>query len=366
MSPTTVSRVLNNHSAVDEATRERVLACVNEAGYMPRVGRRINNVVALAYPDEPVRSQHWAFEPALINGIMRGLEEHGFDLKLLSIRRNKLPDETYTQFFLRRGIRGVIMRCFRNNRATISAIAAEGFPSVAVAADFDDPKVNFIRSDSYPSSRRAVEHLIGLGHRRIALAIHNVADTDHTDRRRAYEDALAAAGIQVDPGLVMEVTAGIFSGEQVLDSMTGLREPATAIFATNPMIAIGMMRRAQKRGLVIPRDLSVIGVDDSDMRLHVWPRLTAVVQDASALGLEAALWLTGVLTQQDAAPTCRRTVATTVEVNGTTGPAAAPGERSAEAATKRVAGISCRTHRGQAAEHEQPRASDERHSGFAP
>jgi len=337
VSPATVSRVLNNHPDVDEATRERVLACINEAGYVPRVGRRITNVVALAYPDEPVRSEYGAFEPALLNGIMRGLEEHGFDLKLLSIRRDKLPDETFTQFFLRKGIRGVIMRCFRTNRATISAIAEEGFPSVVVAADFDDPKVNFIRSDSYPSSRRAVEHLIGLGHRRIALAIHNVADTDHTDRRRGYEDALAAAGIPVDPGLVMEVTAGIFSGEQVLDSMTGLREPATAIFATNPMTAIGIMRRAQERGFVIPRDLSVVGVDDSDVRMHVWPRLTAVVQDASALGLEAALWLTGTLSQQDAPATCRRTVATTFEVNGTTGPPAAPGGPPAAPAAKRVA-----------------------------
>ena len=337
VSPATVSRVLNNHPDVDEATRERVLACINEAGYVPRVGRRITNVVALAYPDEPVRSEYGAFEPALLNGIMRGLEENGFDLKLLSIRRDKLPDETFTQFFLRKGIRGVIMRCFRTNRATISAIAEEGFPSVVVAADFDDPKVNFIRSDSYPSSRRAVEHLIGLGHRRIALAIHNVADTDHTDRRRGYEDALAAAGIPVDPGLVMEVTAGIFSGEQVLDSMTGLREPATAIFATNPMTAIGIMRRAQERGFVIPRDLSVVGVDDSDVRMHVWPRLTAVVQDASALGLEAALWLTGTLSQQDAPATCRRTVATTFEVNGTTGPPAAPGGPPAAPAAKRMA-----------------------------
>lgn len=320
VSPATVSRVLNNHPDVDEATRERVLACINELGYVPRVGRRITNVVALAYPDEPVRSEYGAFEPALLDGIMRGLHEHGFDLKLLSIRRDKLPDETHTQFFLRKGIRGVIMRCFRNNRGTITAIAEEGFPSIVVAADFDDPRVNFIRSDSYPSSRRAVEHLLGLGHRRIALAIHNVADTDHADRRRAYEDALAAAGIAVDPDLVAEVTAGIFSGEQVLDSMTSLRNPATAIFATNPMTAIGIVRRAQERGIAVPLDLSVIGVDDSDVRMHVWPRLTAVVQDASALGLEAASWLTGILSQGDVAATCRRTVATTFEVNGTTAP----------------------------------------------
>ena len=332
VSPATVSRVLNNHPDVDEATRERVLAYINEIGYIPRVGRRITNVIALAYPDEPVRSEYGAFEPALLSGIMRGLEEQHFDLKLLSIRRDKLPNETYTQFFLRKGIRGVVLRCFRYNRQVITNIAEEGFPCVVVAAEFDEPKVNFIRADSYPSSRRAVEHLIGLGHRRIGLAVHNVPDTDHADRRRAYDDALYCAGIKVDPALVMELPAGIPSGEQVLDSLLGLQQPATAIFATNPMTALGIMRRAQERGIDVPRDLSVVGVDDSDVRMHVWPRLTAVTQDASALGLEAALWLTQAITMRITAKVsggCRRTIATTFEVNGTTGPVASAASRMA-------------------------------------
>jgi len=324
LSPATVSRVLNNHPDVDDSTRERVLACINQVGYVPRVGRRITNVVALAYPDEPVRSEYGAFEPALLSGIMRGLEDQHFDLKLLNIRRDKKPDESFTQFFMRKGIRGVVLRCFRFNRSVITSIAEEGFPAVVVAAEFDDPRVNFIRADSYPSSRRAVEHLISLGHRRIALAMHNVADSDHADRRRGYEDALFRAGLPIDHTLVMELPAGIPSGEQVLDSILAMPEPVTAVFATNPMTAIGIMRRAQERGVVVPRDLSVVGVDDSDVRMHVWPRLTAVTQDASALGLEAALWLTRVIVKGERGSNCQRTIPTTFEVNGTT---AAPAGR---------------------------------------
>lgn len=320
ISPATVSRVLNNHPDVDEATRERVLARINELGYVPRIGRRITNVIALAYPDEPVRSEYGAFEPALLSGIMRGLEEQQFDLKLLSIRRDKSPEETYTQFFIRKGIRGVILRCFRNNRATICRIAAEGFPAIVVAAEFDEPEVNFIRADSYPSSRQAVQHLLSLGHRRIALAMHNVPDSDHADRRRAYDDALYGAGIKVDPALVMELPASLSSGEQALDTMTGLDDPATAIFATNPMTTLGIMRRAQERGIDVPGQMSVVGVDDSDVRTHVWPRLSAVTQDASALGLEAALWLTQAIAGSTFKQVCRRNIATSFEVNGTTGP----------------------------------------------
>ena len=322
LSPATVSRVLNNHPDVEDATRERVLTRINEVGYVPRFGRKLTNVIALAYPDEPVRNEYGSFEPALLSGIMRGLGEHHFDLKLLSIRRDKSPDESYTQFFMRKGIRGVVLRCFRHNRAMITSIAAEKCPSIVIAERFEEPEVNFLRADSYPSSRRAVEHLIALGHRRIGLAMHNVADSDHADRRRGYTDALAAAGLTLDPSLVMELPSGFSAGEQVLDAMLGLHEPVTAIFATNPMTTLGIMRRAQERGILVPRDLSLVGVDDSDVRLHVWPRLSAVTQDASALGLEAAHWLTTVIARGDRETVCRRTIATTFEVNGTTAPPA--------------------------------------------
>ena len=336
LSPATVSRVLNNHPDVEDATRERVLTRINEVGYVPRFGRKLTNVIALAYPDEPVRNEYGSFEPALLSGIMRGLGEHHFDLKLLSIRRDKSPDESYTQFFMRKGIRGVVLRCFRHNRAMITSIAAEKFPSIVSAERFEEPEVNFLRADSYPSSRRAVEHLIALGHRRIGLAMHNVADSDHADRRRGYTDALAAAGLTLDPSLVMELPSGFSAGEQVLDAMLGLHEPVTAIFATNPMTTLGIMRRAQERGILVPRDLSLVGVDDSDVRLHVWPRLSAVTQDASALGLEAAHWLTTVIARGDRETVCRRTIATTFEVNGTTAPPAAKGGRLVAPAMQRA------------------------------
>lgn len=326
LSPATVSRVLNNHPDVDEKTRQRVLSRINATGYVPKVGRRATNVIALAYPDQPIRSEYGSFEPSLLSGVMRGLQDHHYDLKLLSIRRDKLPDESYTQFFLRKGIQGVILRCVHRTSDMIKRIATEGFPSVVVAARFDEPEVNFIDSDSYPSSRRAMEHLIGLGHRRIVLAIHNVSDTDHADRRRAYEDAMATAELPIDPTWIMELTASVSSGEQVLDAILAMPDRPTAVFATNPMTALGIMRRAQERGVVIPAELSVIGVDDSDVRMHVWPRLTAVTQDASMIGYEAAAWLTTVLSQEDVGKSCRRTVATAFEVNGTT--AAPPGRKA--------------------------------------
>jgi DNA-binding LacI/PurR family transcriptional regulator len=319
VSPATVSRVLNNHPDVDEQTRARVMERINAHGYFPKVGPRLANVVALAYPEDPVRTEYGSFESSLLTGIMRGLGEQHFDLKLISIRRDKDPKETYSQFFMRKGVRGVVLRCFRHTRQTISEIAAERFPAVVVSEHFDDPNVNSIRAESYSASRRAVEHLISLGHRRIALAVHNISDSDHGDRRRAYDDALHCAGIPLDPSLIFELSASLSSGEQVLDALLHSVPRATAVFATNPMTSLGIMRRAQERELVIPRDLSVVGMDDSDIRMHVWPRLTAVCQDATMLGYEAAAWLCHRLSRKGGkVEAFRRTLPTVFEVNGTT------------------------------------------------
>jgi len=87
------------------------------------------------------------------------------------------------------------------------------------------------------------------------------------------------------------------------------------------MTTLGIMRRAQEKGIDVPKQLSVVGVDDSDVRTHIWPRLSAVTQDASALGMEAARWLTEVIASGKTGASCRRTIDTVFEVNGTTGPA---------------------------------------------
>jgi len=325
VSPATVSRVLNHHPDVDEDTRARVMERIHAVGYFPKVGLRVSNVVALAYPEDSVGTEYGSFESSLRTGIMRGLGEQQFDLKLIGIRRDKNPGETYSQFFLRKGVRGVILRCFRHTRQIITEIAAERFPSIVVAEHFDDPLVRSIRAESYSSSRRAVEHLISIGHRRIALAIHNISDSDHLDRRRAYDDALHCARIPVDAGLIFEFPASLSSGERALDLILAASPKVTAVFATNPMTALGIMRRAQEREIAIPRDLSVVGMDDSDIRMHVWPRLTAVCQDATMLGQEAAAWLCHAIARNGGRDQpFKRTITTVFEINGTTAPPFAP------------------------------------------
>ncbi len=318
VSVATVSRALNNEVGVDPATRERILSVANKSGYSPSVGKRITTVVGLVYPGEPVRPDYGSFESALLNGILRGVAEQRFDVKLISIQRDKIAGEAYTQFFMRKGVRGVILRTVDAQRRTVIDVASEGFPSIVVADRFDEPQVNFIACDSRDDSRRAVEHLIHLGHRRIALVIHNVSDTDHRDRRDGYAEAHREHGIEVDPSLAVEVHGGSMDGgSAAVTRLLTMPNPPTAVFFTNPLATVGGLRRCHELGVSVPGELSIVGFDDSDTRQHTWPVYASVCQDASMLGYEASLWLTRSLASGDRTP-MRLVRPTFLEINKST------------------------------------------------
>ena len=318
VSVATVSRALNNETGVDPATRERILAAANKSGYAPSVGKRITTVVGLVYPGEPVRPDYGSFESALLNGILRGVAEQRFDVKLISVQRDKLAGEAYTQFFMRKGVRGVILRTVEAQRRMVVDIASEGFPSIVIADRFDEPQVSFIACDSRDDSRRAVEHLIHLGHRRIALVVHNVPDTDHRDRRDGYLEAHQQNDLVADPALTLEVHGGSMDGgSAAMNRLLSMPRPPTAVFFTNPLATVGGLRCCHELGVSVPGELSIVGFDDSDTRSHTWPAYASVCQDASMLGYEASLWLTRCLASGERTP-MRLVRPTFLEINKTT------------------------------------------------
>jgi DNA-binding LacI/PurR family transcriptional regulator len=206
---------------------------------------------------------------------------------VLDARRARQPNETFTQMFLRKGIRGAMLRTTSEARSVVEQIADEGFPAVVVGDRFDKANVNYVYSDSCDASREAVEHLTGLGHKRIALVMNIVDDSDHLDRLSGYNQALREAGIEFDNRLVLRVPAERDGGIQVLRRMMTMHDRPTALFITDPMVAVGALSEARKMGLDIPKDLSIVGFDDAEMRYGVYPELTAVCQNARALAAEA-------------------------------------------------------------------------------
>lgn len=334
----TVSRVLNNHPDVDPKTRDRILTALNKVKYTPRVGRRITNVVGMVYLGETIRWVPNGFDSAVLSGVFRGVREQRYDIKIIDPTRDKQPDENYSQFFFRKGVRGVLLRTVESTRHICEAVAAEGFPHVVIADRYDAPAVNYVYADSRVESRHAIEHLLHLGHRRIGIAMHAVHDTDHSDRLAGYADALRAAGIGPDPSLTVEMQASLEGGANAITRLLSMPSPPTAIYFADPLATVGGLRRALEIGVRVPQDLSIVGFDDGDIRVQTFPAFTAVCQDAEALGFDAALWLSRLLNKEVTGP-FRRANSTRLDIRSTTGlPPATPirilpdGSRSAASA----------------------------------
>lgn len=319
VSITTVSRVLNNHPRVSDEAREKVLSAANASRYVAHVGRRSTSNIAFLYTGES--SLGSPFDAALLQGMSEGMEEYGYDLMVLSARRAKHPHETYTQMFMRKGVRCVVIRTTHQTRHVCEAIAEEGFPSIVVADHFDHPKVNFIHADSRQTSREVVEHLIGLGHTRIACSINVIDDSDHMDRLAGYCDALEQHGLPFDERLVMRIPAYRDGGVQLIKRLITMVHRPTAVFITDPMVAVAAMNQACQMGLRIPEDLSVVGFDDAELRYGMTPGMTAVCQDAVAMGREAFAALQEILKTRGDEVRIRKSLPTWVEIHESTGPA---------------------------------------------
>ena len=296
-----------------------MVAATNEAGYVASVGRKSTTNIALVYTGEV--SLGSPFDAAMMAGMGRGMEEYGYDLMILDVRRARLPHESYSQMFLRKGIRGVVLRTTAQTRHVCEAIANEGFPSIVIGDRFERENVSFVDCASQTPSREAVEHLIGLGHRRIAIAINVVDDSDHADRLDGYREALTDHGIEVDEKLIMRAPAYRGGGVQVMRRLGTMVDPPTALYLTDPITAVGAVNEARKMGIRIPEDLSLVGFDDGEVRFGLSPEMSAVCQDAAALGGEAFTALNQMLEAPNGVPVVRKTLRAWFEIHDSTGPA---------------------------------------------
>ncbi|MGP1272215.1 MAG: LacI family DNA-binding transcriptional regulator [Phycisphaerales bacterium] len=290
VSPATVSRIFNNDPDVDDRTRARVVAVANRLGYVPKVGRRVTTLLGVALPrDTP--EDLGTFYGAVVAGSLRGAQEVGFVPTLLDVSAEQRLGESYTQFFARRGVRGVVLPRLPGLDAIVEDLTREGFPHIIVADRSELPGASWIDTASRAASREAVTHLIELRHTRIAIGSYRAGGTDAQDRLAGYTDALDAHGMPIDPRLVFDCGPELDDGARLVDRALSMASPPTALFITHSMASLGALRRLLDRGVGVPEDVSLIGFDDCRVRDVSHPRMTVVKQDTFAMAQQAALRL---------------------------------------------------------------------------
>lgn len=285
----TVSRVLNDEPHVRPALREKVEKAARELNYRPnQAARRLAGgrsfLIAHLY-DNPNPS----YIAAIHSGAARRCRELGYHLVIEPVDVHG-PDvlRVIQRLVATLAPDGVMLTPPLSDNAAITAELQKLATPVAYVAAVSAPETaKRLFVDERRAARELTQHLIALGHRRIAIVRGHPEHQAASARFDGYCDALADAGIRVSSQLVaqgyFDLQSGIDAGRALLG---GSRRP-TAIFATNDEMAVGVMIAARDFGLDVPHDLSVTGFDDTPMSRVIWPPLTTVRQPLEQMGAEA-------------------------------------------------------------------------------
>ncbi len=316
----TVSRVMNSSAKVSDSARQKVLDVINEQRYTPRMGKLSATNVAYIFTDSITLGS--SYDAGILAGLSSGLEHNALDLLILNAKACRQPGEQFTDVFRRKGVCGAIVRTTFSSQAMTRAILDASIPVVVVGDRIEGYEQYCLDVDSRSASQEAVEHLIGLGHKRIGFCTNIVDDKDHEDRMGGYTDALNQAGMDLDSKLVFRVPATRQGGEQLARRLAAISGGPTALFVADPATGVGLLTEARNLGLSVPGDISVVGFDDSEARYSTAPQLTAVCQDAQHLGGEAMRLLTARISCQAPSPDpAAGPLRAWFEVNASTGPA---------------------------------------------
>ncbi|MEX0277886.1 MAG: LacI family DNA-binding transcriptional regulator [Ruegeria sp.] len=267
LSQTTVSRALNGYPEVNEGTRIRVQTAADKYGYRPNIrakGLATGRSMVIGHVI-PTSSRHEMVNPIFgdfVAGAARTYAENNYDMMFTHAPDTSI-EESYRSLFTRGAVDGVVLQGPKVNEPRITVLAEMDVPFIVHgrSTGIDEP-YDWIDVNNQRSFERATQHLIDLGHRRIAL-INGLEEMDFAQRRlNGYLTALEKAGIDPDPTLMRSSEMTEIYGYQTACDMLSLENPPTAILASSIISAIGVRRALEENGLKMGRDISVIAHDD--------------------------------------------------------------------------------------------------------
>jgi LacI family transcriptional regulator len=195
---------------------------------------------------------------------------------------------------IQRRVDGIIVTGGKRSDELYRLIEGNDVPYIVTWKLTDGANRPCVSFDNYRAGRLAMEHLIGLGHRRIGLVCGRTDLNDRAaERRRAYEDVLREEGIAIDPDLVFERDFEFIEGRTAMQRMLAEYDRPTAVFCANDIQAIGALTACREQHVAVPEEISVIGFDDLPIAQHTSPKLTTVHVPAKHMGHLAATRLIG-------------------------------------------------------------------------
>ena len=317
VSTATVSRTLNGRGQIAPATRAAIEAAVEQLGYRPNtIARslvtRSTQTIALLLPD--ITNPFYA---ALVSGIQEYALSHDHTMLLCTTEGDAERELQYLRLLRAKQVDGALVDGLVLPSDRITRIVRDGFPIVCLDRDIDSDTIPLVQVDNRLGGRMATEHLLGLGHSRIAHVTGARELHISDDRLAGYRDALAAAGIADDPGLVADGRFTEAGGYEAARALLATSPEVTAIFAANDLSALGVLNAVRESGRHVPEDLSVVGFDDLRLSAFTAPPLTTVRQPAFEIAQLATEILIG-LTRGEEVTQMRHLLEPALVVRGST------------------------------------------------
>lgn len=283
VSISSVSKVLNGRPGISPTNRRRIEALLQEYGYSPRGPAPFAKVIEVVFYE---LDTEWMIE--VLMGVESVAQERGCRIMLTPSQDLQNPARGWIDEVVQRRPAGVILLFSGPTADQVAQLRSRSIPFVVVDPAGDpEPGMPYVGSQNWSGGLAATEHLIGLGHRRIAVITGREDQLFARARLAGYVSAMHGAGLELRDEYVRHGSFHVEDGVQQGRALLALPEPPTAIFAGSDLQALGVYEAASERGLQIPEDLSIVGYDD--LRLARWsgPPLTTVHQPVRDMAMTA-------------------------------------------------------------------------------
>ncbi|WP_051469358.1 LacI family DNA-binding transcriptional regulator [Chelativorans sp. J32] len=295
LSPATVSRALSDSGLVAEPTRSRVREAAQRLNYRPNVSARNLRTQRSMAVLMVVRDIGNPFYLDIVKGVEAAAREAGYSVLMGNTENNAEREVEYFDMLRDGHADGMILITGKLPDAESLPEALHDLPVVVALEPIEESGLPHVMIDNIGAAREAVEHLIKLGHKRIAHIAGPIPEAMATLRREGYRRAMQGAGLELRADYEVIGDYQLPSGERHCRQLFSLSEPPTAIFVANDEMAFGAINELRRMSVSVPEEVSIVGFDDIFLSQAFYPPLTTVSQPRTAIGREAMRLLLEVM-----------------------------------------------------------------------
>lgn len=298
----TVSHVINNTRLVSPETRDRVLAAMAQLNYRPNALARSlrqgkTNTIGLVLPDSAN-----PFFAEISRSIEDAAFKKGYSVFLCNTELDTERELFYVDVLSKKQVDGIVFVAAGDQADSLDFLQRRNMPVVMIDRNIPNVEVDAVLTDHQLGGLLATQHLLELGHTRIACIAGPSSITPSAERIIGYREALEKAGIAYNGDLIIRGDYHAQSGMEITQAILKMDPRPTAIFALNDLMALGALRAAAEASCLVPKDLAIVGYDDIEIARFTNPPLTTIAQPKKEIGTQAVNLLVERMSQKSRPP----------------------------------------------------------------